>query len=69
VHGAFKQIKNGEFLFVASCDQLREAVRPIPEPNSDGPAEYQLRNSCGDDVKLAAMFAHARNIPPHSLSE
>jgi hypothetical protein len=45
VYTAFKQLENGEFIQVASRDQLEEAVQLVDLLNAAWPGEYEVRES------------------------
>ena len=46
----FTKLGDGEFLFVASRDQLDEALRLSQELNELWPNEYLIRDSNGQEV-------------------
>jgi hypothetical protein len=48
----FRQLGNGEFLHVASRDDLEEALRLCGDLNTHWPGEYKVRDSEGNDVDL-----------------
>jgi hypothetical protein len=52
VYSVFKQLGKGEFLFVASRDELEQAVQLIEALNAHWPGEYLVRDSGDNDVSL-----------------
>ena len=46
----FKQLGNGEFVRVRSCDALEEAVHFVDGLNETWPGKYVVRDENGDDV-------------------
>jgi len=52
VYSVFRQLGNGEFLHVASRDELEEALHLIEELNNHWPGGYIVRDSEGNDVDL-----------------
>jgi LPS sulfotransferase NodH len=52
VYSVFKQLGNGEFLHVASRDELEQAVQLVEALNTHWPGEYVVRDSEGNDVDL-----------------
>ena len=53
VYNVFRQLENGEFLHVASRDELEDAMKLARELKAFWPAEYVVRDSEGNDVDLA----------------
>lgn len=53
MYSVFRQVENGEFIHVASRDDIETAVQLIQALNSHWPAEYVVRDSEGNDVDLA----------------
>ena len=45
MYTVFKQIENGEFVHVASRDELEEALQLVAALNADWPGEYEVRDS------------------------
>ena len=48
----FRQLGNGEFLHVASREELEDAVQLMETFNTYWPGEYLVRDSEGNDVDL-----------------
>jgi hypothetical protein len=53
VYNVFRQLESGEFLHVASRDELEDAMKLARELRALWPAEYVVRDSEGNDVDLA----------------
>jgi hypothetical protein len=51
------QLDDGEFVVVASRDELEEAVQLIEGLNAHWPREYVVRDSNGNDVELIKYTA------------
>lgn len=51
------QLDDGEFLFVASHDELDEALQLIEGLRAYWPREYVLRDSNGNDLRLTRYTA------------
>jgi len=52
VYRVFTKLGDGEFLFVASREDLEQAAQLVQELNSSWPHEYVVRDSEGNDVDL-----------------
>jgi hypothetical protein len=52
VYTVFKRTENGEFVHVASRNELEQAVQLVEALNADWPGEYVVRDSEGNDVDL-----------------
>ena len=52
MYSVFRQLENGEFLHVASRDELELAIQLVRELKVLWPAEYVVRDSEGNDVDL-----------------
>lgn len=52
VFRVFRQLENGEFVHVASRDELEQAVQLVEALNAHWPGEYVVRDSEGNDVEL-----------------
>ena len=52
MYSVFKQFENGEFLHVASRDELEQAVQLVGAFKVHWPGEYAVRDSEGNDVDL-----------------
>jgi len=50
MYSVFTKLGNGEFLFVASREELEQAAHFIQELNAYWPNEYVVRDSRGNDV-------------------
>jgi hypothetical protein len=50
VYRVFRQLENGEFLDVASREELEQAFHLVEELNALWPAEYVVRDSEGNDL-------------------
>ena len=53
VYSVFRLLGNGEFLHVASRDELEDAVQLVKAFNAHWPGEYIVRDSEGKDVDLS----------------
>ncbi len=58
---AFKQLENGEFVRVASRDELAEAVQLVESLNDDWPGRYEVRESLLQVVRYATNFRSVAN--------
>jgi hypothetical protein len=54
------QLGDGEFMFVASRDELIEAIQLIEGLNAYWPKEYVVRDSQGNDVDLTRYMRTER---------
>lgn len=52
MYKVFRQLGNGEFVQVASREELEQAVQLVEELNDHWPGEYVVRDSEGNDVDL-----------------
>jgi hypothetical protein len=52
VYSVFVQLGDGEFLHVASRDELEQAAQLAKELNGNWPQKYVVRDSEGNDVDL-----------------
>jgi hypothetical protein len=50
VYRVFTKLGDGEFLFVASREELKQAALLVQELNTNWPNEYVIRDSQGKDV-------------------
>jgi len=50
VYSVFTKLGDGEFLFVASREELEQAAQLVQELNANWPHEYVIRDSKGNDV-------------------
>jgi hypothetical protein len=50
MYKVFKHLRNGEFVPVASHDELEEAVQQVGNLASTWPGEYVVRDSEGNEV-------------------
>jgi hypothetical protein len=50
VYSVFTKLGDGEFLFVASREELEQAAQLVQELNANWPNEYVIRDSNGNDV-------------------
>jgi hypothetical protein len=53
VYSVFKQLENGEFVHVASRNDLEQAVQLVETLNANWPGEYEVRDSEGNAVDLS----------------
>ena len=51
MYTAFKQLENGEFVRVASRDELEEAVQLVDSLNDFWPGKYEVRDSDAQAVR------------------
>ncbi len=52
MYSVFKQLGNGEFVHVASRDELEQAVQLVEALYAHWPGEYVVRDSEGNAVHL-----------------
>jgi LPS sulfotransferase NodH len=52
VYRVFRQLESGEFVHVASRDELEQAVQLMEALNTHWPGEYVVRDSEGNEVDL-----------------
>lgn len=52
MYSVFRRLGSGEFVHVASRDELEQAVQLVEALNSIWPGEYVVRDSEGNDVNL-----------------
>jgi hypothetical protein len=52
MYSVFTKLGEGEFLFIASRDELEQAVQLVEAFNAQWPQEYVVRDSEGNDVEL-----------------
>jgi hypothetical protein len=52
VYGVFRKLENGEFLEVASRDELEQVLQLVEAFKAHWPGEYVVRDSEGNDVDL-----------------
>jgi hypothetical protein len=52
MYSVFVQLCDGEFLFIASREDLEEAVKLVEALGAQWPHEYVVRDSEGNDVDL-----------------
>jgi len=50
MYSVFTKLGDGEFLFVASREELEQASQLVQELNVSWPHEYVVRDSKGNDV-------------------
>ena len=50
MYSIFTKLEDGEFLFVASREELDQAEQVVREFNANWPNEYVIRDSQGNDV-------------------
>jgi hypothetical protein len=50
MYSVFTKLGNGEFLFVASREELEQAAQLVQELNVNRPHAYVVRDSKGNDV-------------------
>jgi hypothetical protein len=61
MYTAFKQLENGEFVRVASRDELEEAVQLVESLNDYWPGGYEVRESRSQMVRYATNFRSVAN--------
>ena len=61
MYTAFKQLENGEFVRVASSDELEEAVQLVESLNDYWPGGYEIRESRSQIVRYATNFRSVAN--------
>jgi hypothetical protein len=50
MYDLLRQLENGEFVHLESCDSLEQAARRVEELNAIWPGKYVVRDSKGNDV-------------------
>jgi hypothetical protein len=65
MYSVFTRLDNGELLFVASRDELQQALQLVEEFHANWPHEYVLRDWKGEDVDV--MGGSFRDILKQSL--
>jgi len=60
MYSVFTKLYDGEFLYVDSRDELKQAVNLAEELNVTWPREYVVRDSTGNDVHLIDLGAIKR---------
>jgi hypothetical protein len=50
MYDVFTKLNDGEFLFVASREELEQAAQLVQELTANWPNEYVVRDSEGNDV-------------------
>jgi hypothetical protein len=53
MYRVLKQLENGEFVHVATRDDLEQAVLTAKLLNEEWPGEYLVRDSDGNDLKFS----------------
>jgi|HubBroStandDraft_6_1064221.scaffolds.fasta_scaffold84312_2 hypothetical protein len=66
MYNVLKQLENGEFVHVASRDELGQAVKLAHALNEEWPGEYEVRDSHTALVRLMQSSAQESN---HQLRE
>jgi len=61
VYTAFKQLENGEFVHVVTCDVLEEAVQLVDSLNAVWPGGYEVRESHSQIVRYATNSRSVAN--------
>lgn len=61
MYTAFKQLDNGEFVRVASRDELEEAVQLVESLNDYWPGGYEVRKSYSQMVRYATNYRSVAN--------
>jgi hypothetical protein len=57
MYSVFTKLNDGEFLFVASREELEQAERLIKGLGAHWPNEYVIRDSEGNDVQADDAYA------------
>lgn len=52
MYSVFTKLGDGEFIFVAFCDNLEEALKLVKSLSAEWPREYVVRDSEGNEVDL-----------------
>ena len=52
MYSVFTRLADGEFLFVASREELEQAAHLVRELHANWPNEYVVRDSEGNDIDL-----------------
>jgi hypothetical protein len=69
VYSVFTRLGDGEFLYVASRDELVQAVQLADALNESWPGEYEVRDSHGNRVDLVekrSMESERENVSPNT---
>jgi len=56
VYSVFTKLSDAEFLFVASRDEVQQALELVQELNVNWPNEYVVRDSKGNDIESPPEF-------------
>jgi hypothetical protein len=56
MYSVFTKLGDGEFLFVASRDELLQAANLVQELNANWPREYVVRDSKGNEIESPLEF-------------
>jgi hypothetical protein len=64
MYSVFKQIGNGEFIDVASRDELEEAVQLAHVLNAEWPGEYEVRDSHLQAARCPNKLSVGRDVKP-----
>jgi hypothetical protein len=52
MYSVFTKLADGDFLLVASFDELKQAARLVADFNESFPHEYLVRDSKGNNISL-----------------
>jgi len=63
MYSVLKQLENGEFVHVASRDDLQQAFQLAQSLNVHWPGEYEIRDSHSEVVRLS--FSPEHSVYPH----
>ncbi len=61
MYSLFKQLENGEFVRVASRDDLEQAAQLAQDLNVHWPGKYEVRNSLSEVVQSTSSVHDASN--------
>jgi hypothetical protein len=52
MYGVFTKLDEGEYLFIAFCEELKQAAQLVKKFNENVPHEYVVRDSKGNNIDL-----------------
>jgi len=64
MYSVFTKLGDWQFLYVASCDKLEQAIQLAEKLNADWPRKYVVRDSISNDVRWATREEQTANRRP-----
>ena len=52
MYEVFTKLCDGEFIFITTCKELKQAAQLVEEFNTNFPHEYVVRDSAGNNIDL-----------------